>query len=191
MRSPSLITATLFAFICALLCLAATPASAQLAATATISAVPNGPNFDYTISLTNTGTSNIGTFWFGWTPPGMPFEYDFLPFAPSSISEPTGWTGPAPFGFPGYSIEYYNVSGSLIAPGQIGTFHFSSHDSPTTLQGSSIGFPITTSFIYSGLPESGPTARVNPVFVPEPASLWLFGAGGLGLLLLFRRTRTT
>src|SRR5690348_414067 len=82
----------------------------QLAATATIASVPDGPNFDYTISLTNTGSSNIGTFWFAWTPPGMPTEYDFLPSLPSSITQPAGWLGPPTPGFPGYSIEYYNYT---------------------------------------------------------------------------------
>ena len=102
--------------VMALLCIAIAPAFGQLAGTATIFATPNGPNFNYTISLTNTGTMNIGTFWFAWTPPGMPTEYDFLPSAPFSISQPTGWLGPASPGFPGYSIEYYNSTGSLIAP---------------------------------------------------------------------------
>jgi hypothetical protein len=168
----------------ALLCIALAPAFGQLAGTATIAGTPNGPNFNYTISLTNTGTLNIGTFWFAWTPPGMPTEYDFLPSAPFSISQPTGWLGPASFGFPGYSIEYYNSTGSLIGPGQIATFQFTSPDSPTTLQGSTFGFPDTTSFIYSGSPEVGSTARVDPVFVPEPSTYVLLTAGCVALLAL-------
>lgn len=170
-----------------ILCIAITPAFGDLAATATISAVANGPNFDYTVSLTNTGSTNIGTFWFAWTPPGMPTEYDFLPSAPFSISQPAGWLGPGSPGFPGYSIEYYNSTGSPIAPGQTGTFRFSSPDSPATLQGSTFGFPNTTSFIYEGNPLVGSTARVNPVFasVPEPGSTWLLLAiGYVGLLAL-------
>ena len=170
--------------VLALLCIAIAPAFGQLAATATISAIPDGPNFDYTISLTNTGTMDIGTFWFAWTPPGMPTEYDFLPSAPSSISQPTGWLGPASAGFPGFSIEYYNHGGSLIAPKETATFQFTSPDSPVTLQGSSFGFPRTTSFIYSGNPEVGPTARVDPVFVPEPSTYALLAAGCAGLLAL-------
>ncbi len=183
--------------VMALLCLALAPAFGQLdgvsilSATATISAVPSGPNFNYTISLTNTGTMNIGTFWFAWTPPMMPIEYDFLPSAPFSISQPAGWLGPASFGFPGYSIEYYNSTGSLIGPGQTGTFHFSSPDSPTTLQGSTFGFPNTTSFIYAGAPEVGSTARVNPVIVPEPSTYVLLAAGAISMLSLRRRRRST
>ena len=171
--------------------IAAAPGFAQLSATATISAVPDGVNFDYTISLTNTGSSNIGTFWFAWTPPGMPIEYDFLPSSPVSTSEPTGWAGPASFGFPGYSIEYYNVSGSLIGPGQTGTFGFTSPDSPTTLQGTTFGFPRTTSFIYAGAPEVGSTAQVNPVFVPEPSAsaLLAIAFSGVGLWIGSRSRR--
>lgn len=172
----------------AVLCMAIAPAFGELMATARISAVANGPNFDYTISLTNTGSTNIGTFWFAWTPPGMPIEYDFLPSAPFSISQPAGWLGPASPGFPGYSIEFYNSTGSPLAPGQTDTFRFSSPDSPATLQGSTFGFPNTTSFIYEGSPLVGSTVRVNPVFVPEPGSSFaLLTIGYAGLLALRRR----
>src|SRR5690349_13416687 len=98
----------------------------QLAATATISSVSDGPNFDYTISLTNIGAANIGTFLFAWTPPGQPIEYDFLSSLPLSAGGPTGWTGFISSAFPCYSIEYYNISGNAIGLGQTGTFTFSS-----------------------------------------------------------------
>ena len=177
--------------VMALLCIAIAPAFGQLAATATIFATPNGSNFDYMISLTNTGTTDIGTFWFAWTPPGMPVEYDLLPSEPFSISQPTGWLGPASAGFPGFSIEYYNHGGSFIAPKETATFQFTSPDSPKTLQGSTFGFPNTTSFIYAGVPEVGATARVDPVFVPEPSTYALLAAGCAGLLALRRRKQVT
>lgn len=154
--------------VMALLCIAMSHAFGQLAGTATIFATPDGGNFDYTISLKNTGSTNIGTFWFGWTPPGMPTEYDFLPSQPLSTNQPTGWVVGPFAGSPGYSIEFNNSTGSLIPPGQTATFHFTSPDSPATLQGSTFGFHDTTSFIYEGDPEVGPTARVNPVFVAAP-----------------------
>jgi hypothetical protein len=49
----------------------------QLGVTAMISAVTDGPNFDYTIDLKNlnSSTDSVETFWFAWTP--MPV--DFLP----------------------------------------------------------------------------------------------------------------
>ena len=174
--------------VLAVLCLAIAPAFGDLAATARISAVPNGPIFDYTISVTNTGSTSIGTFWFAWTPPGMPIEYDFLPSLPFSISQPAGWLGPASPGFPGNSIEYYNSTGSPLAPGQTGTFSFSSPDSPATLQGSTFGFPNTTSFIYEGSPLVGSTARVDPVFfAPDSGSSYALLAIALPGLLGLRR----
>ncbi|HUO10117.1 MAG TPA: PEP-CTERM sorting domain-containing protein [Phycisphaerae bacterium] len=167
---------------------AAMSASAQIALTSTV-----GADNHYTITVDNTGTTNIGTFWFAWTPPGAPIEYDFLPTAPSAASEPTGWVGLISPGFPGTSIEYYNVSGSAISPGQMGTFQFTTTDTPATLQGSVFGFPITTSFIYEGFPEVGAFAQVNPTFVaaPEPASVGVLGVVGVvgvvGVGLLRRR----
>src|SRR6476660_1352749 len=94
------------------------PACAALTGTATISSAPNGANFDYTIVLTNTGTTNIGTFWFAWTPPGQPIEYDFLPSPANPTTFPSGWLGYDVPGFPGYSLEFYNYTGSNIAPGE-------------------------------------------------------------------------
>ena len=154
-------------------------ASAQVALTSSA-----GGNNTYTITVNNTGTDNIGTFWFAWTPPGDPIEYDFLPTPPSAASGPTGWVAPNITAFPGTSIEFYNVSGNPIMPGQSGTFHFTTTDSVATLQGTTFGFPNTTSFIYDGFPEVGATAQVNPTVTvaPEPASAGVLAVVGLGLL---------
>jgi hypothetical protein len=154
--------------VMALLCMAMSHAFGELAGTATIFATPDGVNFDYTISLKNTGNTNIGTFWFGWTPPNMPTEYDFLPSQPLSSNQPPGWLVGPFAGSPGFSIEFYNSTGSLIAPGQTAKFYFTSPDSPATLQGSTFGFHDTTSFIYEGAPEVGTTVQVNPLFVAAP-----------------------
>jgi hypothetical protein len=162
----------------------------SLAATATISSAPNpdGVHFDYTIKLTDTGTTDIGTFWFAWTAP--PVQYDLLPSSPLPTSRPPGWYGLVPHTFPGFSIEYYNVSGSAILPGQTETFDFTSSDSPAQLQGLALGaFPITLSFIYSGAPLVGPTAAVNPVFVPEPSSGVLSALGLIGMAAWDRRRK--
>ena len=170
--------------------LAAVPAMGALSATATIFGVPNGAAYDYTVSVKDTGTTDIGTFWFAWTPPGAPIEYDFLPHAPSSANQPAGWVGLISGGFPGTSIEYYNVSGSPISPGQTATFQFTTTDSPATLQGSVFGFPMTTSFIYEGAPEVGSFSRVDPAFVPEPSCRGVIGLGGAALRTRRRRHRS-
>jgi hypothetical protein len=49
----------------------------DLGVTATISAVADGPNFDYTIDLKNlnSSTDSVETFWFAWSP----MLADFLP----------------------------------------------------------------------------------------------------------------
>jgi hypothetical protein len=175
---------------------ATAPALGALSGTATISSAPDGLNYDYTIVLTNPAASgsNIGTFWFAWTPPN-PIEYDFLPSAATVTGQPLGWVGLASAGSPGNSIEYYNVSGSLIAPGHTGTFKFTSPDSPTTLHGIAFGlFPFTESFIYANAtttPGVAPVeafAQVNPVFVvPEPSAIALLTAGCIGALCRRRR----
>jgi hypothetical protein len=191
-RSMSKFSAVLFGLI-----IGTAPAFAALSGTATIFGVPDGSNYDYTIVLTNPSGSaaNIGTFWFAWTPPGDPIEYDFLPSVSTPTGQPAGWVGVASAGFPGNSVEYYNVSGSLIAPGQTGTFLFTSPDSPATLQGTSLGFPITDSFIYTVVPTTpgvapvGTFAQVLPVFIaaPEPSSMILLAVGCLGTVCLRRR----
>jgi len=161
-----------------------------LAATATISAAPNpdGVHFDYTIKLTDTGTTDIGTFWFAWTPPGQPVEYGFLPSSPLSTNQPAGWVAVVIPQFPGTSIDFQNLSGSAVSPGQTATFDFTSSDSPAKLQGLALGvFPITESFIYSGAPFVGTPAQVNPAFVPEPASGLLSALGLIGMVAWDRR----
>src|SRR5690348_17111375 len=65
---------------------------AALNATATISTSQTTAPFNYTITLHNTGDTDIGTFWFSWVP--TPFSYDFLPSAPTNVSTPTGWFNP-------------------------------------------------------------------------------------------------
>ena len=57
-------------------------ASATIAATH----LPSG-DYQYTITLDDTGSTPIGTFWFGWVPCA-----DFLATMPSSMMAPAGWT---------------------------------------------------------------------------------------------------
>ena len=172
---------------------AATSAFAALSATAVVSTSSPSAPYNYTIDLHNTGDTNIGTFWFAWDANS---DYSFLPSSPSNITEPTGWTAPVThlFAGDGYGIEYYNLSGSPIAPGATGQFHFTSSDSPAALAGNAWfpPFKVTSSVVYGGFPESGPGFNVvASVAIPEPASLLIAFSGlGYGWLCCRRRPRS-
>jgi hypothetical protein len=173
-----------------LLIAGAAPAFAQISASATMTATPNGANWDYDITLHNTGSVNIETFWFAWIP-----GYDYLPSSPTVTGTPTSWTTFIE-NLPNtnrYSIEFYDTgtSNPLTSGNSSSAFQFTSPDSPTTLQGSgTFGLPDTYSYIYSGPGESG---SLNTIFqipittVPEPASFVLAGLGGLAGLMAWRR----
>lgn len=113
------------------------------------------PVYHYDVTVTNNGTTNIGTFWFSWIP-----GEDFLPSAPLSASNPAGW-GNAPIGgglYDGSSIQWV-ASSNAITPGHsLSGFAFTSADSPAVLAGTSPFYPssdVLTSFVYSGAPEVG------------------------------------
>ncbi len=170
-------------------------AFAGVLASETISTSSTSAPYSYTITLNNIGTTNIGTLWFAWT--DVPFDYDFLPSVPTVTSMPSGWVAPITHnaGFPGdgYGMEFYNLSGSPIAPGNSTTFEFTSPDSPATLAGNAFLPPnkVTTSFVYIGFPQTDPGYSFNgTVVTPEPSTLLLTAiAGCLGLLTWVRRRR--
>jgi hypothetical protein len=169
----------------ALLVVGAVPAFGDLSATATISTSQTSAPFNYTIHLNNTGDTDIGTLWFGWIP-----GYDFMNTSPTNISVPAGWLAYSPGGAGAYSLEMYNYSGSAIAPGDTGTFSFTSTETPTQLKGDSLfGNKVTTSFVYVGYPQYDPGYQFNVTVVPEPSTLLLAGIGGLTGLLAWRRRR--
>ena len=85
MSKNSKLTGALAALI--VIAFAISPATAQISATGTVTAVPSGDNYLYTISLQNTGTTNIDTFWFSW----LPDNYDFLPSVPTPTGAPANW----------------------------------------------------------------------------------------------------
>jgi hypothetical protein len=145
-------------------------------ASAVLTSKPDGSNFDYSITLTNSSasTSPIGTFWFAWLP-----GEDFLPTNPFNITAPTGWTEQVTHTGPGdgFAIQFIAGTGALLAPGStLSDFGFTSADTPTQLAGNSPfypGTPATTSFVYAGAPFVQPQEQfvVTVSSVPEPSSL--------------------
>jgi len=155
-------------------------ASAQLHLVST-SGTPSSPVYNYNITLTDTGTTNLGTFWFGWVP-----GEDLLPSVPPSAASPSGWgnadgvsSTPAFVGAgnsaDGVSIQWVAQSaGAALTPGQsLGGFTFSSHDSPATLAGQSPSHPplgALTSFVYIGAPETDSGYEFAVAGVPAGSS---------------------
>jgi hypothetical protein len=163
--------------------LLAAPAGAAgiISANAVISDTPDGADFDYTITLTNKGTDNIGTFWFAWVP-----GEDFMHTSPLSVTNPSGWKDRITNGgaADGFAIQWTETTAGTadITPGSSLTFKFTSADPPAQLMGNSVFYPSTpvlTSTLYQGAPFSGDSTQFAVTFaaaVPEPSSL------GLGLV---------
>jgi Ca2+-binding RTX toxin-like protein len=136
-------------------------------ASATIAATQLGPSsYQYTVTLDDTGSTTIGTFWFGWVP-----GEDFLDSSPSSVTAPAGWTDHITNmgSNDGFAIEWTasSPSSDLAPGGSLTGFSFISSESPSSLFGDSHFFPGTpelTSFVYSGAPFSDAGFQ----FVVEP-----------------------
>jgi hypothetical protein len=157
---------------------ASTISSHAQGAVATISEVPGtGGNFDYTISLKNTGTESLNSFWYAWTP-GV---FD-LPTVPTSAANSSlGWIAT----IDGDSIQWQNTaSAPALAAGQSQTFTF---DSTSTLSaittppsGNSVAF--TTDSIQFN---AGVAGQSTPIFaptiaaVPEPSAWGLLAVGAI------------
>src|SRR5580698_8988486 len=63
-------------------------AAGTIDATATYTDTLVSPGeYQYNLTLDNTGGTTIGTFWFGWVPGA-----GFLPALPTDITTPAGWT---------------------------------------------------------------------------------------------------
>jgi len=153
-----------------------------------------GGFYDYTVTLNNTSAStSIETFWFSWVP-----GEDFLPSSPTSVQAPTGWTysikgGPYYYYgysyYDGYSLEFTTPSTPLAAGASL-TFGFVSPDSPNAIAGDNpyFGYPIGTSYVFSGGNASGTSEQfLVQTVVPEPSSLNFIAAGLTGLLVGRRR----
>jgi hypothetical protein len=163
--------------------------SIDATATYTDSEISPG-EFQYDLTLNNTGTTTIGTFWFSWviTPNGA---NGFLPDTPTNVVDPTGWTDILTNG--GAAIQFKTSSNLLASGNSLSGFQFDSTMTPAQLQmdfaGSGVGDgdPIATSFVYAGAPLVGSSDQFVPTAAtaatPEPATT-LIVAIGFGLIVL-------
>jgi hypothetical protein len=142
------------------------------AASATIEAAPIGTaEWQYSITLTDIGTTAIGTFWFAWLP-----QQDLMATHPTTTTNPAGWTHLATGGGvnDGFAIQWLagNPADKLQPGGHLSGFSFLSATPPTVMFGNSQPFPATptlTSVIYTSAPfsDAGDKFEVTPLcFLP-------------------------
>jgi hypothetical protein len=143
----------------------------------TISDVPASDGFNYTITLQNTGSLSLNSFWYGWTTSG-----NNLPANPSGAGNSLGWAN----NLDGNSIQWVNSSGTALAPTQSGTFTFFSTTSPSAIitapSGESVAYVHGIDFSQGAPGDSTPVFSPTLVAVPEPSSAALMAFGSLVLL---------
>lgn len=159
------------------------PCDHAQSASATISAVQNGAIWDYTITLDNTGSDALNSFWFGWTTSG-----NNLPSNPTSGGNSLSWLNK----LDNNSIQYENtLGGSALASGDTATFTFVDATAPATLiagaSGESVAFTSDTIQFNEG--DAGEsTAVFTPVLtVPEPSTLGFLATGLVTMVFKFRK----
>jgi len=151
-------------------------------ATATISSVQSGPNWDYTITLDNTsGTYSLNSFWYGW----IQFQND-LPSDPSSANNTLGWNND----LDGNSIMFVNSTGTPLAPGETATFTFVDSSTPAQItagiSGESVAYAGSIDFSQGQAGDSTGIFSPTLVNVPEPSTLGLLATGLVAAAFKFR-----
>jgi hypothetical protein len=168
-------------------------AQGTLSATATVTETgTSGSEYDYTLTLDNTGGNAINAFWYGWTQGSFN-----LPGAPTSLAGPTGWTASAD----GNSVQFGNSTGTAIPAGETGTFTFQSTFDPAAMtSGTHDGDPTGDSVAYAtvaamdSFDESDPGVASGPFVptlnpVPEPGTFGLLATGLSGMSFWLARRR--
>ena len=125
-------------------------AMGALSASAVLTPQQLGPNsWRYSLTLSDTGSTPIGSFWFSWIP-----GENFMPTAASAISSPATWSGSSMnFGATDGNSVLWSTSSPLAAGQSLGGFAFDSTSPPAKLAANSPFYPTTpvgTSFVYHG-----------------------------------------
>jgi hypothetical protein len=145
--------------------------------------------WQYSFTLTDTGTTPIGTFWFSWLP-----GQGYMQTAPISAVAPTGWVAVTTNGSAagdGFAERWADTAGALMPGQSVSGFSFVSSTTPAEIAGASPfhgGIPELTSNVYMGAPLVGPDApflvTAAPVATPEPSSVVLILFAGVVLLIV-------
>jgi len=168
---------------------ASTANSAELATATISSGTEISPGeFQYDLTLSDTGTTTIGTFWFAWVPGD-----NFMPVSPTGIASPAGWQDIVTSGGPsnGFAIQWTATSpaNNLTAGNTLSGFSFDSSLTLAQLQSPAAGNPsdwISTAFVYSDAPFSDDGFQLTPTTAtatPEPSAPAL-AIVGLGVVLI-------
>jgi hypothetical protein len=134
----------------------------------------------YTITLTDTGSTSIGSLWYAWTPDVSPFFY--LPGTPTDISGTDGWSGSAVAN----SIQYVDGVDGPLSSGQSVNLSYEASFSPGQLA-AAVNSGLSVAY-EDGIESSPGTSDFSVVTaVPEPSSVALFAAGCFGAILVGSR----
>ena len=179
-------------FLIALVVLTLTnlPASASLSASATYTDTQVSPGvYQYDLTLNDTGTTTIGTFWFSWIPGA-----GFMSATPTNIIAPAGWIEHTTNS--GMAIQWATTTSLLTPGGTLSGFIFDSTETPAQFAGVfggpglGTGDPVATAFVYVAAPLADPgfqlVATQATAEAPEPSTLALLLAG-LGFFAMRRR----